>query len=442
MVLYFSAIIVFLTSVCWRPSIGIFYIVPLFPLQTIRYRMHEFPFGDKLIDITLLGVFLGLLFRHKFRLKSPLTGLLVVFVFFLYISLWQGAFFLNTDWPLSLTDPRFSDWKNYMIMPFVFFLALSVIKDVKQMKWLVLLLCISTLLVNKTFYSDVISRGVSHYSEDIRDGAAFGYAGANGIGAFEAWFAVFLLALYGSQRKKYLKIAIVGLFLFCVYCLMFTFSRGAYAGILVAVTFLAIVQKRKLLLILIPFLLTWQAIVPQSVQERVLMTYDPSEHQLESSAAERVNIWEDAANLIHENPIVGTGFNTYAYMHRVGPYSDTHNYFLKVLVETGAVGLLLFLWLLSKMWRCGWTLFRNAVDPFLKSIGLGFAAAIMAEIVTNLFGDRWMYIQINGFLWTLLACMVKGMELTQESAQQQATAVAGAGMLPEEMPQPVVADAV
>jgi len=42
------------------------------------------------------------------------------------------------------------------------------------------------------------------------------------------------------------------------------------------------------------------------------------------------------------NILTGTGFNTYAYMHRVGNYEDTHNFFLKVLVEERSCGLVLF----------------------------------------------------------------------------------------------------
>ena len=42
-------------------------------------------------------------------------------------------------------------------------------------------------------------------------------------------------------------------------------------------------------------------------------------------------------------------------MGRVGTYKETHKLLVKVLVETGIVGLVMFLWLLLKAWWLGLT---------------------------------------------------------------------------------------
>ena len=55
-VLYLSATAAFLLSLFWRPQVGLYFLVPLLPLQTIRYRLMDMPLGNKLIDILLLGV--------------------------------------------------------------------------------------------------------------------------------------------------------------------------------------------------------------------------------------------------------------------------------------------------------------------------------------------------------------------------------------------------
>lgn len=129
--LYVAAIVVFLASIFWRPEVGIWFIVPLFPLQTIRYKLLPYPLGNKLIDMILLGVILGILFRRDFKLfpKTPLNKFLLAFAAVLYVSLLQGAFYLGFDLPLWIGDPRFSIWKNYMIMPLIFILVVSVIKE-------------------------------------------------------------------------------------------------------------------------------------------------------------------------------------------------------------------------------------------------------------------------------------------------------------------------
>jgi len=57
-VLYVTGILAFLLSIFWRPIVGIYYLVPLIPLQTGRYALNSFPLGQSVVDITLLGVIL------------------------------------------------------------------------------------------------------------------------------------------------------------------------------------------------------------------------------------------------------------------------------------------------------------------------------------------------------------------------------------------------
>src|SRR5438876_9431686 len=114
--------------------------------------------------------------------------------------------------------------------------------------------------------------------------------------------------------------------------------------------------------------MSWQSHVPNAVKQRVAITYQEGEG-LDSSAEEGVTIWEDAVHVFNEDPILGTGFNTYAYMGRVGGYTDTHNYYLKILIETGLVGLLIFLWLLGVACKVSWRLFSMANGPFRRVLG-------------------------------------------------------------------------
>ena len=418
--LYFCAMVVFLLSLFWRPQVGLYFIVPLLPLQTIRYRIMDLPLGNKLIDLMLLGVILGAVFKGTFRIeKTPMNKILLIFGIFCYIQLWRGAFYMNTDLPLAFGDPRFSNWKNYMVMFVVFVVVLSVIKEVKQIQILILLMCISVLAVDKGYYGTMSDRDLSHFSYEVRDGGPLGYAGVNGVATFEAELMVFLLGLAAFQKRKSLKMAMWALVAFSGYCVLISFSREAYAGVLVALFFLGLLKQRWMLIALAIFLFTWQSVVPTSVKERVLMTYDKDDQQLDSSAQDRVDIWNDAMYMFRQNPLMGEGFDTYRLQHRVSIYTDTHNYFLKVLVEMGIAGLLFFLFLLAKATQLGFKLWRSAQDPFLKSLGLGFTLLMACVFVVNFFGDRWLYIEVNGFMWVLLACVVRAQMIVNERTEAE-----------------------
>ena len=74
-VLYAAGIVAFLASIFWRPIVGLFYLIPLLPLQTIRYRMDDLPLGSSVIGLMLVAVAVGVLRRRQPLLpKTPWTG--------------------------------------------------------------------------------------------------------------------------------------------------------------------------------------------------------------------------------------------------------------------------------------------------------------------------------------------------------------------------------
>jgi O-antigen ligase len=421
--LYVSFIGASLLSVFWRPVTGIFYLLPLIPLQTIRYRMNEFPFGGSVVGIILLAVALGVMRKGGSILpKTPWTNFLLIYVSFTYLSLCLGSLFLPWSLPIP-GDPRFGTWQEYMTLPALLLMVAAVRPTNKQIKAMVIIMCVATLALDRSFWSEVSGRDFSAYSEDLRSGGSMGYAGINGLGAFEAQIATFLIAIAGYERKFWPRLGYYALAVFSAICLLYSLSRGAYAAILVGLLFLGLVKQRKLLPLLAMFLLTWTSLVPTAVQERVMMSYDENTGGVDHSAATRLVLWEDAMQLFRSSPAVGTGFNTYAYMHRekrvdggTGYYEDTHNIYLKVLVESGVLGLMVFFWLLVKTFFTGFRLFRIAKDPLFASLGLGLAGWVICAVVANAFGDRWSFFQVSGYMWVLCGLVSQGLLIEQASS--------------------------
>jgi putative inorganic carbon (HCO3(-)) transporter len=422
LLLYIAGLAVFFASAFWRPEIGIYYIVPLLPLQTIRYRIHQFPLGAQWIDLMLLGVLIGVLRKgNSVFSDTPLKRRLFALAVLSYVSLWQGAIFLNFPLPFWFDDVRLSDWKNYMVIFLLFFLVLASIRTVKQMQILLFVMCLSMLALNRNYIGTMRQRDFSAFSYDIRDEGSMGYAGVNGLAAVEAQFSVFLLGLYSVHKKILPKIGYLVLLGSSLVSLTYTLSRGGYAAVLVGALFVGIVKNRKLILVLALFLCVWQTIVPNAVRERVFMTRD-NRGQLDPSAGDRVTLWENAVEIIKGNPVIGTGFDTYKFMHAVGPYEDTHNYYIKVMLEMGIVGLIVFLGIISRMFAAGYGLFRTvAAEDFLRGVGLGLAGMVVATVVANAFGDRWTYIEETGSLWVFAAMAVRGKMLADEKIALEET---------------------
>jgi putative inorganic carbon (HCO3(-)) transporter len=136
--------------------------------------------------------------------------------------------------------------------------------------------------------------------------------------------------------------------------------------------------------------------------ERVTMTRD-DRGKLEESAADRVMLWERALDMFHQSPLIGKGFNTFAY----AGFIDTHNYFLKMLAEQGLMGLSAFLFLLISAMRLAWKLYREAEDEFFKGIGFGFALSVMSLMITNFFGDRRSYLCMGSYFFAFMGIMTR-----------------------------------
>lgn len=408
--LYIGAIVAFLLSIFRNPTIGLYVVIPTLPLQSARYRLLEYPLGHAFIDIMLLGVTIGLLVRNEKPIaRTRFSLLMIVTAIYTYVSLWKGAANLDLPLPLWFDDPRLADWKNNLLVPIaVFFLVYAGIRTAREMKIMLLLICIATFFFNRTIYNVVSQRTYTTFNNDAR--AENGSIGSNGLAAFEVQMGFFLLGLFAFEKRRHIRWAYFSLSMFCFYCVMYSFSRGAYVAFLVAWLFLGLVRMRKLLIFLVIFLAVWQGVVPPAVRERVLMTYDTQDSELEASAQERVTIWQDAMDVIRVDPIFGVGYITYNYMHRT-IYADTHNLYVKVLFEMGVVGLALFGLVFWRLYRFGWRLFRTAEDPFFASLGLGFALWMVCAVFTNIFGDRWNYVQINGWMWAFCGMVVRALQI-------------------------------
>jgi len=420
--LYAGMLVALCLTVFWKPIVGIYYLAPLIPMQTIRYRLNEFPLGGSMIGLVLLAVFIGLR-RHKepMLLKTPWNRMLWFYIGFTYVSLVLGAFYLDSDLPFFPGEKRLGYWQEYVTMLALFFAVAAAVKNARQMKVILLLMCVSVFLLDRNFWETVRDRDFSTFSNDLRDEGGMGYAGVNGLAAFEAQFAIFLLCMSGCLRGVRAKIGCLALAGYSVLCLMYSLSRGGYAAFLAGWVVLGMMRQRILLVLLLAFLLVWTAVVPNAVKMRVDMTYNEDTGDIDHSAQLRVEMWDDAMTLFASSPVLGTGFYTYAFMHRVLEYQDTHNFFVKVLLETGIIGMLVFLWLLLRFFWLGFRFSRQAQDPFFAALGLGLAGWVVTSAVANFFGDRWTFLQVNGYMWVIAGLVARSMALESQSPQQAQT---------------------
>jgi O-antigen ligase len=414
---YLGFWIMCLVSLAGKPLLGLYYMIPFLPYRTMRDHFLDFPLGANVLTILVFAVIIGALIHGKRLPKSKLYAIWLVFAVYLYFSMWIGTALGNAPAPLWLDNANFVTWKDYILIPLIFVATGLVVEDRKAIRTVILLTAISLLFIDRSSLLESLSRTWTNFDEDKRGGGPLGY-GSNQTAAFLAMFGMFFWGLAQFIKKKKLRLLSYGLVAITLLTTMYTFSRGAYLAFLCGVFVLGLLRDRKLLLLLGVFLLTWQTVVPTAVRERVTMTQN-SNGQLEDSAQERVDLWEDAEKSIVASPIVGTGFATYQFSQHVDNLKDTHNWYVKVLVETGIIGFIMAFMLLQQMLATSYRLFKRATDPLYQGLGLGLFLATCSCIVANCFGDRWTYLEITGLLWVLVGTALRATQLVAEESPDE-----------------------
>jgi hypothetical protein len=371
----------------------------------MRDHFLDWPLGEHVPLFLIVAVIIGALIHGNRLPKSKLYALWFVIGGYLYVSMWLGAALGNAPAPLWLSNSNFGTWKDYMIIPLLFVATSLVVEDRKAVRTVILITAIAVLFIDKSCIMEIGEHSWGSFDESKRDVGPLVY-GSNLTAAYLALFSVFFWGFLQFVRAKKYKLIGYGLVALTMYACMFQFSRGGYLSVLVSVLVLGIFKDRKLLVILGVFLLTWQTVVPTAVRQRVNMT-ENANGQLETSAEERVILLRDSWDSFVKSPIVGNGYGTFMYGQHVGGLTDTHDWFIKILEETGLIGLFLYLFLLQQMFALAIRLFRRGKDPMYRGLGLGLLLALCSSMVSNCFGDRWSYLEITGPVFVLVAAAVR-----------------------------------
>ena len=418
LVAYLGFWVMCIVSLTGRPMYGLYYMLPFLPYRTLRDHFLDYPLGANALTILVIAVFIGALVHGKKLPKTKLVWVWLGYGIYLYFSMWLGTAMGNAPPPLWLGDQNFLTWKDYMLIPIIFAEAAMVIEDRQTILRVIIITAIAVLFIDRSSLMDSLSHSWVNFDEEKRGGGPLGF-GSNQTAAFLAQFAMFFWGIAVFIKKWKWKLVTYGLVALTILTTMYTFSRAAYLSLIVAVFVLGVLKDRKMLVLLAAFLFTWQAIVPTAVRERVTMTKE-SNGQLEASAQERVDLWTNAEKAIMRSPVFGNGFATFQFGEHLDNLKDTHNWYVKVLVESGIVGLVFAFLLLEQMIVTSYRLFRRSEDWLFRGLGFGLLLATCACMVANFFGDRWTYIEITALLWVLVAAAARANQLNASPAEVRA----------------------
>lgn len=182
---------------------------------------------------------------------------------------------------------------------------------------------------------------------------AYSTSGNPNLLAMYLLFTAPLSLALATACKSYFKKAMFGSILVTAgICMLFTFSRGDWVGLFVAVVGFGLLVNRRLLLVLVLVTVVAAMVLPRvDVVERRLASAGGSD----SSVRYRLTVWNEALLMIRDYWPIGVGLGHRAYMQVYPGYMldrekkpyHSHNQYLQLVIESGILALVLYGWTAS-----------------------------------------------------------------------------------------------
>jgi O-antigen ligase len=166
-------------------------------------------------------------------------------------------------------------------------------------------------------------------------------------------------------------------------CLLLTYTRSAWLATVAGVLTVGLYQGKRLVAVFGLVLIGLLFLVPSTAARFA----DLEREQTYSGAAGnslvwRFGYWKQALDLNHD-PLLGNGLRSVRETTDIE--KEPHNDFIRVFVETGAIGLFAYVWLIVSLWRSGKAAIRNTAEgTLLRGIAVGFFGCVVSFLLLSI----------------------------------------------------------
>lgn len=369
--------------------------------------------------LCLLSLVIRLLTDRNFKLK---TSSLDIFVLFFMGALVYGV--IN-----SFTFIKSAQILMIYFSYILFYFVIVATTDTHK-KWRALvvsfalvscLVALYGILQNFTGISSQTSWVDSDMFQSIKTRVYSTFDNPNVLGEFLVIMIPTTAALIWANKKHGHKMVYTFIILCLCACIVFTWSRGAWLGVMLAVAlFLLIMDKRWALagvvaLFALPFILS----TDNAITERILSIGNTKD----TSTAYRVSIWMASVKLIRDFWLSGIGLGSDAFSMIYPKYAlaganfalHSHNLFLQIWVEMGLIGIVSFFALVIAFIRQAFSLavYRKR-GGICATVIIGASAGILGYLFQGLTDNVWYNYKMLLIFWIVLGLVSAGVNINKQ----------------------------
>jgi len=210
--------------------------------------------------------------------------------------------------------------------------------------------------------------------------------------------------VFAPKENKWIYIAFVMLSA----CLLLSYTRQAWLGVIAGIIFLIWFRKKSLLWFLPVALVVVFAISPNAIKFRINSLTDLNDANLQR----RVALWQGGWLVFKDHPLTGCGFKCIDVLNQdypdpsgiIGKLRGMHNNFLQLAVDTGLFGLITWIsiWVAYFM-NLYQRLTANSGDLVYKKDAMGSAAAVVGFLVAGFFETNFYDSEVSMLLYFIMA---------------------------------------
>jgi len=428
-----------------RPRVGLLLLLvamlfsPEIPVGRLAERSVTVRADDVLLVLVLLGWVLrqgmarrlGVLRRSP--VGAPVLAMSVVIVVSVLVGVLQG----------TITSPARGFFFGLKRLEYfvIFVMVLNVLETDFDIKAALVLFGVGLLVIDLMALVQYWFFPASPLTQGGVTGP-FGIGEANTLAGFYLLIVPVVLALALKVRRAWLTAVLVGLGLLSLLCFLLTKSRGAYVALppaaLVLVFYERTVRMQLMGLALVGVAATALLVVllgPAGSQGRLAGHAEDIESQFRSigmvlregpegdpSLAARWRAWRQslqeltgrrAPSQLGGQPLPPGTFRPQVLLQAllgqgVGAkklgWADNH--YVREVLETGLVGLLVFLWMNWRLWGAARDLYRRSPQPLFQGAALGFMAGQVGLLVHAVTCSNFYTIRTMEPFWFLVGCLM------------------------------------
>ena len=344
-----------------------------------------------------------------FFLKTPLNKAIFFYILTCLVSTGFGVMAGRVD---AKTGSLYV--LKYIEYFIVYFMVVNHLKSTEQIKRFVfcpLLTCFITGII-----------GILQIPGGERVSAPFeGEIGEpNTFGGYLLFLGAITAGLLLKAQNGRSKQLFIFLILAIVPSLLFTQSRASYLGLIVACFVIGMLTRHRIIItgFLTIGLFLSPVFLPQEVKDRILYTFTQpqeagqvriGEIRLDTSTSARIESLKQIMEDWPKKPIIGYGVTGYVFLDSQYP---------KVLIETGIVGLIAFLYLLYSIFKLAIRRMKDVKTPYFKGLAIGFLAGYIGLLFHAIGANTFIIVRIMEPFWFFAGIIAVLPELERQHQEQ------------------------